>query len=392
MKRLLFLLMIFGVCYGQENIKNIAVLDLDPTGVDEEQARFLTDRLRAELFKTGTFNVVERDKMNSILQEQGFQQSGCTSVECAVEIGQLLNVREMVAGTLGKIENLYSINLRLIDVEKGTILKTATRDFSGSLSDVLTRVIPDVAKKLAQPEHLAENETAPAEEETNYKYYAWSVQLRYGTANLNYKNDFNDAVKEYNDNHLLIEFDDIPASTVGEIEIYYKISANWRIHSGLNIIRQSAPWKFKMDDFSLGSMQFEKLEIERNFEFTEVFLGLDYIKSLSDKFDLVFGAGLGIYGLKTTLDNRYRLIGGDNQDSNQTKNYTNTALNIRIGFDYRLADKFSIFLYLDPLFAKKFKTEDKQETTLLPDFSAIVYPENIDGSGTLVSLGIGYLF
>lgn len=392
MKHILLLLLIFCAGYAQETQTNIAVLDLDPTGIEQEQARFLTDRLRAELFKTGVFNVVERDKMNSILQEQGFQQSGCTSVECAVEIGQLLNVREMVAGTLGKIENLYSINLRLIDVEKGTILKTATRDFNGSLSNVLTQIIPEVAAKLAGSGQIIKETKEPLKEEYEYSSYNWAVQLRYGTANLNYKNDFNDAVKEYNDNHVLIEFDDMPASTTGGLDVYYKISPSWRIRSGLNIIRQTGSWQFKMDNFSLGSMQFEKYEIERNYEFTEVVLGLDYIKPLSDKFDLVLGASLGIYGLKTTLDNRYRIIGGDNQDSNQTKNYTNTALNLRIGFDYRLAERFSIFLYLDPVITKKFKTEDKQETTLLSDFSKVVYPENIDGNGTLVSIGAGYLF
>ena len=150
MKKILFLVLVFSTLYAQNSALNIAVLDLDPTGIDEEQTRFLSDRLRAELFETGSFNVIERDKMNSVLQEQGFQQSGCTSIECAVEIGQLLNVQAMVAGTLGKIENIYSINLRLIDVEKGTIIKTATRDFEGSLSDVLTRVIPEVSANLAE--------------------------------------------------------------------------------------------------------------------------------------------------------------------------------------------------------------------------------------------------
>jgi hypothetical protein len=74
---------------------NIAVLDLDPTGVSKEESRFLSDRLRTELFETGGFQVVEREKMEEILKEQGFQNTGCTSVECAVEIGQLLNVRRI---------------------------------------------------------------------------------------------------------------------------------------------------------------------------------------------------------------------------------------------------------------------------------------------------------
>ena len=112
MKRFIFLILMIGSVFAQESKINIAVLDLDPTGIDDENARFLSDRLRAELFKTNHFNVVERDKMNTILQEQGFQQSGCTSLECAVEIGQLLNVEQMVAGTIGKIEKTYKCGKR----------------------------------------------------------------------------------------------------------------------------------------------------------------------------------------------------------------------------------------------------------------------------------------
>ena len=91
----LIILFITGICTGQR--VNIAVLDLDPTGVSAEDSRFLSDRLRTELFETGSFQVIEREKMEEILSEQGFQNTGCTSVECAVEIGQLLNVNRIVA-------------------------------------------------------------------------------------------------------------------------------------------------------------------------------------------------------------------------------------------------------------------------------------------------------
>jgi curli biogenesis system outer membrane secretion channel CsgG len=49
----------------------------------------MTDRLRNELVNSGAFTVIERSKMDEILQEQGLQQTGCTSDECAVEIGKL---------------------------------------------------------------------------------------------------------------------------------------------------------------------------------------------------------------------------------------------------------------------------------------------------------------
>ncbi len=127
---LIFILFLFlSTSLAQNSKMNIAVIDLDPTGISNNEAEFLSDRLRTELFETGKFQVVEREKMNAILHEQGFQQTRCTSVECAIEIGQLLNVRVMVAGTIGKIDDIYSLSIRMIDVENGAIIRTATRDY-----------------------------------------------------------------------------------------------------------------------------------------------------------------------------------------------------------------------------------------------------------------------
>ena len=137
----IILVFIVSLCQAQESKMNIAVIDLDPTGISNNEAQFLSDRLRTELFETGKFQVVEREKMNTILKEQGFQQTGCTTVECAIEIGQLLNVTVMVAGSIGQIEEIYSLSIRMIDVQTGAIIRTATRDYEGKLSEVLTDVI-----------------------------------------------------------------------------------------------------------------------------------------------------------------------------------------------------------------------------------------------------------
>src|SRR5262245_5101418 len=63
----------------------VAVLDFEPVNTDKVQASALTDRFREELLKSGRFTLVERAQMDQILNEQAFQQTGCTSSECAVQ-------------------------------------------------------------------------------------------------------------------------------------------------------------------------------------------------------------------------------------------------------------------------------------------------------------------
>jgi TolB-like protein len=129
--------------------ENIAVLDLDADGVTASEARTLTNKLRGELINTGKFTVIERSEMDDVLKEQGFQSTGCTSQECAVEMGQLLGVERMVAGSIGKVGNIYLISLRLIDVGKGNILKNIDEEVEGDISLVLRSGMGKAAKKLA---------------------------------------------------------------------------------------------------------------------------------------------------------------------------------------------------------------------------------------------------
>ena len=54
--------------------KNIAVINLkNGSGVTAGESELISDRLRGDLFNTDKVNVMERDQMQEILKEQGFQ-------------------------------------------------------------------------------------------------------------------------------------------------------------------------------------------------------------------------------------------------------------------------------------------------------------------------------
>lgn len=128
----------------------VAVNDLVPRGVAPTDAEILGDRLRAELLATGAVRVMERSQMDQILQEQAFQQSGaCEGGECAVLIGKLLAVDRMVVGSVGRIGELYTVQTRILDVATGEIVFGANQDHAGRIEDLLSKVVPDLARRLA---------------------------------------------------------------------------------------------------------------------------------------------------------------------------------------------------------------------------------------------------
>ena len=76
--------------------------------------------------------------MDEILNEQGFQQSGCTSSECAAEVGALLGVQNMVSGSFGKLGNSYTIDAKMFSVETGATIRTVSKTYKGPVDNLLT--------------------------------------------------------------------------------------------------------------------------------------------------------------------------------------------------------------------------------------------------------------
>lgn len=154
------LLLVSGYSFGaaaQSPKMNVAVITLkNGSGVTEGEVEILSDRLRAELFNTGKVNVMERDQMQEILKEQGFQASGaCTDEACLVEMGQLLGVKMLITGSIGRLGKLFLVNLRGVDVQTGRIAKAVSRDISGGIEGVVSH-LSSIAGELVG------NEVAPA--------------------------------------------------------------------------------------------------------------------------------------------------------------------------------------------------------------------------------------
>ncbi|MCH8838789.1 MAG: DUF2380 domain-containing protein [Candidatus Marinimicrobia bacterium] len=127
--------------------QTLAVLDFESRGISAVEAASLTDRLRTSLVRIGKVTVVERGQMQQVLQEQDFQLAGCTSDECAVEVGQILGVNTVVAGSIGKVGSTYSIDIRTIDVGSGEITHSMFRDYRGEIDDLLG-IMSEIAQEL----------------------------------------------------------------------------------------------------------------------------------------------------------------------------------------------------------------------------------------------------
>lgn len=76
-----------------------------------------------------------------------------------------MNVQQIVAGSIGKIGKLYTIDIILIDVETAQMIKSLTRDYIGEIEGLIN-LMGSIANELAgisKPVTTMPVETAPAE-------------------------------------------------------------------------------------------------------------------------------------------------------------------------------------------------------------------------------------
>ena len=104
-KTILFLLVFLLAVSGFSAKRRIAVMDLE----DKAQGQHggwrsvgsgMADAISTGLVKSGKFNVLERSKLEKLMQEQKLGASGAVTAQSAAKIGQLLGVQYMIMGSV----------------------------------------------------------------------------------------------------------------------------------------------------------------------------------------------------------------------------------------------------------------------------------------------------
>lgn len=146
-----FLLVLwFALVHGSPDPVRLAIQPLTPRSVDKDDAEMVADVLAAKLMESGKFRVMERSEMSRILSEQGFQKSGaCEGQKCAVEVGRILGIEQMVVGAFGKLGDSWVLSARRVDVQTGEIVGQSIRQFEGPLKEVPQALVGVVAADLA---------------------------------------------------------------------------------------------------------------------------------------------------------------------------------------------------------------------------------------------------
>lgn len=82
------------------------------------------------------FKLIAGSDRQALLREQAFQLTGAT--QNAVSVGRLLGARRIVQVSLDRDESVWSVCLKLLDVEEGSLEASDCHIIEGSLADCLS--------------------------------------------------------------------------------------------------------------------------------------------------------------------------------------------------------------------------------------------------------------
>ncbi len=129
---------------------NVAVLPFTSTVLNGDELNAVTLKFMSELNGMKKYSVMERSLMNEILSEQGFQQSGaCDDEGCAVEIGRLVAVDKIIAGSVSKIGNVLILNVQVINLETGKNDLIINKEYDGPMSFFISEFVPIAAAEIS---------------------------------------------------------------------------------------------------------------------------------------------------------------------------------------------------------------------------------------------------
>ncbi len=96
-----------------------------------------SENVTLTLAKNTRVQVIERNRIQSVLKEQQFNQSAFVDPETAPLLGKLLGANKILLGNYQKIENTLMVTTRVVDVETGGVDRELITEVRGNAEDVL---------------------------------------------------------------------------------------------------------------------------------------------------------------------------------------------------------------------------------------------------------------
>lgn len=145
------------VCDQDKNsdLKTIAIMEFDNFSIGKYQeelgpiGKALADFFEHDFGKISDFKVVERNKINFVMNELELQKSGSVDQSTAVKVGKLLGAHYMVFGSVTQLDGKNCrMVVRVVDVETSEIIESVDKEGKPDYSKMEKELVAELSGKL----------------------------------------------------------------------------------------------------------------------------------------------------------------------------------------------------------------------------------------------------
>jgi len=149
----------------------LAVLDLvTGAGLDAEDGKTLADFMRNAIVNSGRFEVLERQNIKRVFEEQHFSQAFADTGQSLVQAGKLLDANRVLGGRLARFSTIWTLTLTLVDVNTGKVIGSLAVTHDGEMKGLL-----ESAQRAAM--ELVSKDPVAAAEERKTRIAQWQKQI-----------------------------------------------------------------------------------------------------------------------------------------------------------------------------------------------------------------------
>ena len=139
--------LLFLVSLGSSQKRNrfyakptLAIMSFDSSGISEDVYNILYNKLWNDIDSIGVFIMVEQHQVYDVLEKYNYDRPECTTRTCAIEIGRLVGVKNVITGSFVNSEDFSSVQAELIMVRDDSTKFSSTGQHVGEIDGLIPHI------------------------------------------------------------------------------------------------------------------------------------------------------------------------------------------------------------------------------------------------------------
>ena len=138
---------IFFVSLGSSQKRNrfyakptLAIMNFDSSGITEDVYNILYNKLWNDIDSIGVFIMVEQHQVYDVLEKYNYDRPECATRACAIEMGRLVGVKNVITGSFVSSGDSSSVQAELIMVRDDSTKFSSTGQHIGETDGLIPHI------------------------------------------------------------------------------------------------------------------------------------------------------------------------------------------------------------------------------------------------------------